>query len=53
MPDNQVAIKSMVAAMNAMLGIQQQKTKLLTTMLEGSEKFSNSFMENKIGRAHV
>lgn len=41
----QQAIKSMVAAMKAMSDVQVSKTKYLTTMLEGSEKFRNNFLE--------
>lgn len=44
MADKQVAIKSIIAAMNAMQGIQQQKTKLLTTMLEHSQTFRDNFL---------
>lgn len=46
MADRQVAVKSIIAAMNAMSNIQQNKTKLLTTMLEGSQKFQDSFLLN-------
>ena len=45
MADKQVVIKSMVAAMKALSDVQASKTKYLTTMLEGSEKFRNNFLE--------
>lgn len=44
MADKQVAIKSIIAAMNSVSKIQQEKTKLLTNALQNNQKFANNFM---------
>lgn len=48
------AVKSMIAAMNAINNIQQNQNKLLMLRLEGDQKFRNSFMLNMLkGRQAV